>query len=118
MNLTVPGRRPIVAIVAILAMLTIDGTPATGQTPNLSDTEPSVVIASSTRLGPGDVGGRYTVTVTNEGNAPVSGLTVRYPTGDPILEASTDSGIAAADGWELRQLPAGATATLELVTVR
>ncbi len=118
MNLTVPSRRLNALIIATVAVLTISVVPAAGLTPNLSDAEPSVVVASSTRLGPGEVGGRYTVTVTNEGSAPISGLTVPYPMSDPILAASTDAGVATADGWELAELPAGATATLYLETVR
>ncbi|MGD2052075.1 MAG: hypothetical protein PVI35_06335 [Acidimicrobiia bacterium] len=117
MNLTVPSRRLTALIIATTAILTIGVVPATGATPNLSDdAEPSVVVASSTRIEPGVEGGRYTVTVTNEGSAPLSGLTVRYPVHDPILAASTDAGVATADGWELGELPAGATATLEFAT--
>ncbi len=117
MNLTVPSRRVTALIIATTAILTIGVVPATGTTPNLSgDTEPSVVVASSTRIEPGVERGRYTVTVTNEGSAPLSGLTVRYPVRDPVLAASTDAGVATADGWELGVLPAGATATLQFAT--
>jgi hypothetical protein len=119
MRITVTRTRTgVAAIATTLAFLAISSAPATGQASSPTGSGDSVVVASSTRLEPGDVGGRYTVTVTNEGSDPVEGLTVRYPTDDTILEAIADTGAPGEDGWEINLLPGGGLATLELVTAR